>query len=184
MPCAGGLAGRAPPRKRRKGRMRHPASLHPQGVLAVTLATRAVRVGARRDALPQSKPCGARDLHVPHILRRWRREGGARVVAAPKAYVLPADVRCLAWPVSDGGSCRRYSFWARHRRFCNEASGDETDVAGSPARCRPNAGFGGFGAVGPQDRNCKKRALHNPIITKQRPLASSARHTSLGRGSG
>ena len=38
--------------------------------------------------------------------------------------------------------------------------------------------FGGFGAVGPQDRKREKRALHDPILTQQRPLASSARHTS------
>eukprot|EP00966_Prymnesium_polylepis_P192563 4463041-Prymnesium_polylepis.1 len=61
------------------------APLRPQGALAATLAThavrmgaRAVQVGARRDGLPtQTKPCGERGAHILHILRRWRREGGA-----------------------------------------------------------------------------------------------------------
>ena len=32
-------------------------------------------------------------------------------------------------------------------------------------RRRSNAGFWGFGAVGPQDRKREKRALHDPILT-------------------
>eukprot|EP00966_Prymnesium_polylepis_P199686 4627704-Prymnesium_polylepis.1 len=34
-------------------------------------------------------------------------------------------------------------------------------------RRHPNGGFWGFVAVGPQDGNGKKRALHNPIIIQQ-----------------
>ena len=45
-------------------------------------------------------------------------------------------------------------------------------------RRRSNAGFWGFGAVGPQDRKREKRALHDPILTQQRPRSSSTRHTS------
>ena len=42
---------------------------------------------------------------------------------------------------------------------------------------RSNAGFWGFGAVGPQDRKREKRALHDPILTQQQPLASSSHFT-------
>ena len=45
-------------------------------------------------------------------------------------------------------------------------------------RRRPSAGIGGFGALGPQDRNREKRALQNTRITRTSRIARSTRQTS------
>ena len=132
--------------------MRHPASpsiLTAQ--LAVTLAThavlvgaRAVQVGARRDGLPlYHVACDERDAHIPHALRRWRRGGGARVAAAPR-----------------GGTCFQQMCAALHDREVlhglvvgaafGRAIEDFATMRWRGHR-RSNAGFWGFGAVGPQD---------------------------------
>ena len=51
--------------------------------------------GAMRSPTP-TKPCGERDPHVPHALRRRGERAGRGCEAAPEAHVPPADVRYLA----------------------------------------------------------------------------------------
>ena len=83
---------------------------------------------------------------------------------------LPGSRRLLARPRRPASRSGCSAVWVYVGK-----GGDAREVMG---RRRSNAGFGGFGTVGPQDRNCKKRALHDPILTEPCPLASSTRHTS------
>ena len=84
-PGLGGGCGRrsSAPQKRRIGRMRHPASFHPHGVLAVQVGTHAVRVsayavqvGARRDGLPLYHAMSAIRMYPTLCVAAARGRGG------------------------------------------------------------------------------------------------------------
>ena len=146
----------------------------------------APQASQRADAAPHLPPSSERTrCHT----RYTRCPGGrtARCAPPPQQNHAVSAIRmyptlCVAAARGRGGGVRRHQRHTCLRQMCATLRDREVmhDLVVGAAfgraiedfatrrwrgRRRPNGGFWGFGAVGPQDRKREKRALHDPILT-------------------